>query len=316
MRPSFDPYAILGVHKNTKPEEIRKAYHSLILANHPDKVGRNESALQNQAIEKIKLITRAYKILTDSDERQKWENESTGFQNINSTHYPQLTTAGKRFSARYKKYFEHIETVFQTSPRERLTKTDLQEAFADCDDLSKNESFGREYYRRLYISKNDGVEYSDIYQFIAHLEKYQTQVLPLNADFFDEELTPEKAIDLLLGFLHGEYHGENLQTMKHYFQIECEKLYQLENPLLIFYEAIATIVSATSIEKDYQKLLGALEDLYAFTDQKNDDEKMPIVKLMSDRHFRFFVANAHRSFWKGDQPVVNESLATNIKTEY
>ncbi|MDP1574675.1 MAG: J domain-containing protein [Coxiellaceae bacterium] len=316
MRPSFDPYAILSVHKNAKSEEIREAYHSLVLANHPDKVGRHDPALQNQGIEKIKLIIRAYKILTDKDERQKWEKESTDFQNANSTHYPQITTTSERFSVRYKKYFELMETVFQKSPRERLTKTDLQEAFSELDDLSKHESFGREYYRRLYISKDDGVEYYDIYQFIAHLEKGQTQALSLDVDFFDDELSPEKAIDLLLGFLHGEYYGENLQSIKNYFQTECEKLYQLENPLLIFYEAIATIFNATSIEKDYQKLLNALEDLYAFTDQKNDDEKMPIVKLMSDRHFRFFVANAHRSFWRGDQPVVNESLATNIKTEY
>lgn len=57
-----DPYAILGVTKDTKPEDIKKAYRKLMVEHHPDKLVAAGMAPEFVAVatEKIKRINAAY----------------------------------------------------------------------------------------------------------------------------------------------------------------------------------------------------------------------------------------------------------------
>ena len=59
-----DYYAILGVDRNAKPEQIRKAYRHLARKHHPDVNPGNKAAE-----EKFKEISAAYEVL--SDEKKK-----------------------------------------------------------------------------------------------------------------------------------------------------------------------------------------------------------------------------------------------------
>ncbi|OCH93482.1 DnaJ-domain-containing protein [Obba rivulosa] len=63
-----DYYKILGLSRNCTQAEIKKAYHLLSLKHHPDKGGVEEQ---------FKLIVEAYSILSDNDERRKYERKSS-----------------------------------------------------------------------------------------------------------------------------------------------------------------------------------------------------------------------------------------------
>jgi molecular chaperone DnaJ len=66
--PQKDYYATLGVSRNAKPEEIRKAYRHLARKHHPD-VNPNNKAAE----ERFKQISEAYEILGDEKKRKIYD---------------------------------------------------------------------------------------------------------------------------------------------------------------------------------------------------------------------------------------------------
>ena len=58
-----DPYAVLGVDKNTSQEDIKKAYRQLVNKYHPDKVAHLGDEFQKLADKRFKEIQQAYQIL-------------------------------------------------------------------------------------------------------------------------------------------------------------------------------------------------------------------------------------------------------------
>jgi curved DNA-binding protein CbpA len=66
-----DYYSILEVSPSASLQEIKESYRFLVQANHPDKFGSEKH--KKRAEERIKKINEAYEILSDSDQRAKYD---------------------------------------------------------------------------------------------------------------------------------------------------------------------------------------------------------------------------------------------------
>lgn len=69
---SKDYYKILGVEKNAKPEEIKKAFHKLAHKYHPDKEGGDEA--------KFKEVNEAFQVVGNAEKRQKYDQFGSDFE--------------------------------------------------------------------------------------------------------------------------------------------------------------------------------------------------------------------------------------------
>jgi DnaJ like chaperone protein len=59
-----DPYAVLGISRNSSQEEIKKAYRKLVRQYHPDKVAHLGDEFKALAEERFKQIQQAYQEIT------------------------------------------------------------------------------------------------------------------------------------------------------------------------------------------------------------------------------------------------------------
>ena len=64
-----DYYEILGISRDASPEETKKAYRRLAIKYHPDRNPDNSK----EAEEKFKEVSEAYKILSDPEKRQIYD---------------------------------------------------------------------------------------------------------------------------------------------------------------------------------------------------------------------------------------------------
>ena len=77
----MDYYSILGIPRTASPEEIKKAYRKLAMANHPDRTGGDDT--------KFKQISEAYEILSNSDKRDAYDNPQPNFNQQNQHRHGQ-----------------------------------------------------------------------------------------------------------------------------------------------------------------------------------------------------------------------------------
>jgi len=65
-----DYYEVLGINRDASPDDIKRAYRSLALQYHPDKVAPEK---KKEAEEKFKEISEAYAVLSDSNKRAQYD---------------------------------------------------------------------------------------------------------------------------------------------------------------------------------------------------------------------------------------------------
>jgi DnaJ-class molecular chaperone len=71
MDANDDPYKILGVSSDASASDIKKAYRTLALKNHPDK--QTTEAAREKASAAFTKIAAAYEVLSDDEERRQYD---------------------------------------------------------------------------------------------------------------------------------------------------------------------------------------------------------------------------------------------------
>jgi curved DNA-binding protein len=74
-----DYYQILGVSKNSTPDELKKAYRKLARKYHPD------TNKDKDAESKFKDISEAYDVLSDPDKKSKYDNLGNSYNRFKTT---------------------------------------------------------------------------------------------------------------------------------------------------------------------------------------------------------------------------------------
>ena len=70
-----DYYALLGVGREARAEDIHTAWRELVLKHHPDKqLGRAGQTCTPAADVDIRLVNEARWVLSDDERRQEWES--------------------------------------------------------------------------------------------------------------------------------------------------------------------------------------------------------------------------------------------------
>ncbi|EDV93767.1 J domain-containing protein CG6693 [Drosophila grimshawi] len=68
-----DVYKLMGIVKDAKEKEIKKAYHKLSLLVHPDRV---PEAQKEESTEKFKVLSKIYQVLTDPAKRALYDEQA------------------------------------------------------------------------------------------------------------------------------------------------------------------------------------------------------------------------------------------------
>lgn len=100
-----DYYEILGVSRDSSPEEIRKAYHKLAHKFHPDKGGDEE---------KFKEINEAYQVLSSKDKKAQYDQFGRTFDQNNGSSSSQGFDFNSFFGrgGNFDFDFEDLESMF------------------------------------------------------------------------------------------------------------------------------------------------------------------------------------------------------------
>ena len=103
-----DPYAILGVPRTASAEEIRKAYRTLAKELHPDARPGDKAAE-----ERFKQVTSAFKLLSDSEKRARFDRGEIDAEGRETAGYHFRSRPGAGASARGPRgQFEDIGDIF------------------------------------------------------------------------------------------------------------------------------------------------------------------------------------------------------------
>lgn len=88
-----DPYEVLGVPRDADQDEIQRAYRKLARAYHPD-INKDP-----EAEEKFKDVSEAYAILSDPEQRRRYDAFGPDFRRVPEDVDPEMWARGRAGAA-------------------------------------------------------------------------------------------------------------------------------------------------------------------------------------------------------------------------
>jgi curved DNA-binding protein CbpA len=74
--PSTDPYTVLGLSPQATPEQIRRAYRTLVRQHHPDTRSSGDPASGGSNNERLEQVIAAYTTLADTARRAEYDRRT------------------------------------------------------------------------------------------------------------------------------------------------------------------------------------------------------------------------------------------------
>ncbi|MGB4936297.1 MAG: DnaJ domain-containing protein, partial [Ferruginibacter sp.] len=117
----IDYYQVLGIEKNAKEDDIKKAYRKLARKFHPD-LNPNDK----EAHKKFQQINEANEVLSDAEKRKKYDAYGKDWQHADQFEQQKRSGAGSSFtgSGQFNEtdFSDFFESMFGGSGRGRQTK--------------------------------------------------------------------------------------------------------------------------------------------------------------------------------------------------
>lgn len=134
-------YEILGVHHTATKQQIKSAYLKLAKSLHPDLqegkkaklteesevvVTNSEAEQGNEAVEEFKAVTEAYEVLSNVDERKKYDSQVLKLFDASEYYFGNLNTSGQatntsfRFTNKKSSSPSKIDAIFLKKFQEEL----------------------------------------------------------------------------------------------------------------------------------------------------------------------------------------------------
>lgn len=109
---------ILGLNSNASDDDIKKAYHSIALKNHPDKTSNLEESEKNKCEKIFKESSEAYKKLIDNnimDELNNMNMEDFGFDFDNNENFKDYFNMFSGVASNLFKNYNSVKSLLKTN---------------------------------------------------------------------------------------------------------------------------------------------------------------------------------------------------------
>lgn len=161
-------YAILQIDKNSTPEDIKKSYYKLAKKYHPD--------LNKGSDATFKEINRAYEILSNEDERRKYDEYLSGTQTNNQR------TTSQNYNTQYHYGYHNSYTKYRNTSYRRTNEY--------YDFSSMNNEKNDEFYARTSYNYNKRKARQE---FDQRKYRYYYGRMDNSEDFYDNSSDMSKA---------------------------------------------------------------------------------------------------------------------------
>lgn len=156
-------YDTLGISRNASDKEVKNAYRRLARKYHPD-----VNAGSEQAQEKFKEVNAAYEVLSDADNRKKYDRFGENWKHANQFTGGGFRTATDLGDLGFSSLFEDLPGRFRGQPRGRTTvvstpvevpvELTLEEAAAGVTRIVQTSAMLGNRSKRLEVKVSPGVD--------------------------------------------------------------------------------------------------------------------------------------------------------------